>query len=230
MSAHFEAGQTDAGSLKLALGSTPMNYFKPADDGIDKYRELYWRFYFRRDPEWTGGGGNKLTRAMSFGSTTSWAQAMIAHVWSGKSPYEMHLVADPATGTDPVTGEVLTQGYNDFANLRWLGATRGPTLLFDRGYAGRWVCIEVHARLNDPGLANGLMEVWLNEQEEIYKGQMNWVGPFEDYGINAIFLENYWNAGSPVAQSATSTISSSAPNGSDACPAPREPSFSGPTQ
>ena len=29
---------------------------------------------------------------------------------------------------------------------------------------------------------------------------LNWVGSYAAYGINAVFIENYWNAGSPVVQ------------------------------
>ena len=29
---------------------------------------------------------------------------------------------------------------------------------------------------------------------------LNWVGSYSAYGINAVFFENYWNTGSPVAQ------------------------------
>lgn len=201
MRATFREGQVDAGSLKLAFGATPQPYMKPVDAGERHYREIYWRFYLRRDPHWVGGGGDKLTRATSFVSGESWAQAMIAHVWSGAAPWQEHLVADPASGIDPRTGRVLTHRYNDFRNITWLGAARGPTRVFDAERAGRWMCVEAHVRLNDPGVENGVFELWVDGRAEARASDLNWVGRYEEFGINAVFLENYWNAGSPARQS-----------------------------
>lgn len=199
MRARFAASQVDAGNLKLAFGKTPQTYFDPVDAGTAIYRDIYWRVYVKFAPGWTGGGGDKMSRATSFASSTSWAQAMIAHVWSGSSPDENYLVLDPASGTD-AAGILKTTTYNDFPNLRWLGAVRSATPIFDSSHVGPWYCFEVRARLNDPGLSNGVFELWIDGQLDAQKTGLNWVGSFSDYGINALFIENYWNGGSPQAQ------------------------------
>ncbi|HXE56632.1 MAG TPA: hypothetical protein VNK43_01410 [Gemmatimonadales bacterium] len=199
MRARFAPRQVSAGALHLAVGKTPQAYFRPADAGTANYRELYWRFYLRHQPGWVGGGGDKLTRAFSFASSTSWAQAMIAHVWSGGSTHRNYLVIDPASGTDP-PGKLLTTTYNDFARLRWLGRVVGVTPIFDAAHVGKWYCIETHVRLNDPGQANGVFELWIDGRQEARKTGMNWVGSFTGYGLNSVYLENYWNAGSPAVQ------------------------------
>jgi hypothetical protein len=123
---------------------------------------------------------------------------MIAHVWSGTAPGpdQDYLVLDPASGTDPA-GTVRTTKYNDFQQLHWLGLTRGTTPVFADSSAGRWQCIEMHVRLNDPGEANGVFEVWVNGSPDARKAALNWASTFRTYGINAIFVENYWNAGAP---------------------------------
>lgn len=199
MRARFAAGQVSAGALHLALGRTPQPYFRPVDAGTAVYRELYWRFYLRNQPGWIGGGGDKLTRATSFVSDSSWAQAMFAHLWSGGPTTRDYLVLDPASGTDP-QGTILTTTYNDFPNMRWLGAARGASPLFGASQVGPWRCVEVHVRLNDPGQVNGLFEFWIDGGLEASRTGLNWVGAFSTYGINAIFLENYWNAGAPQGQ------------------------------
>jgi len=192
--------QTSSGSLKLALGRTPQPYFRPVDGGTATYRELYWRLYVRYPADWQGGGADKLSRATSFVAADSWAQAMIAHVWSGgDSGSWNYLFVDPASGTDTV-GAIRTTTYNDFPNLRWLGAARGTAQLFAPGSLGRWHCVEAHARLNDGGAANGLFELWVDGQPDARREGLNWVGTYGTYGINAVFVENYWNAGSPVVQ------------------------------
>ena len=200
MKAHFQAGQVDAGSLKIAFGRTPQSRFKPVDAGTKDYREIYWRVYVRNEPKWTGGGGNKLTRATIFSSSTTWAQAMIAHVWTATSgPNWNYLSQDPASGTN-TSGQVVTTTYNDFPNLRWLGATKGQTALFTGSAIGEWHCVETHARLNDAGQSNAVMEVWVDGKLDSQKTGFNWIGGYNAYGLNAVFLENYWNGGSPQSQ------------------------------
>ena len=195
MRSHFNAGQVSAGSLKLAFGRTPTSYMRPVDAGTSNYREIYWRVFVRNEPNWTGGG-NKFTRAMIF-ANSNWAEAMIAHVWTGNTT--LHLTMDPASGTD-AAGTLKTTTYNDFANLRWLGARSGTTQLFDAAHVGQWHCVESHVRLNDAGASNGVFEFWVNGNLEATRNDLNWVGNYSAYGINSVFLENYWNSGSPKAQ------------------------------
>ena len=197
MRTRFAAGQVSAGSLKVAFGRTPAAYFRAVDTGARRHTDVYWRMYLRHEPGWTGGGGYKLSRATSLASA-SWAQAMIAHVWADP-PAENVLVLDPASGTDP-QGNVVTTKYNDFPNLRWLGAKRGTTRIFDSGRLGQWYCVEARVRLNDPGQANGSFQLWIDSQLEAEASDLNWVGGYTGFGINAVFLENYWNGGAPKAQ------------------------------
>lgn len=123
---------------------------------------------------------------------------MIAHHWSGGAGHHF-LVLDPASGTDEA-GNLRTTTYNDFANLRWLGVATGTTPLFDSAHVGQWYCIEAHVRLNDAGQANGVFEFWVNGNLEARRSNLNWLGSYGAYGINAVFLENYWNNGAPKAQ------------------------------
>ncbi|HEU4994843.1 MAG TPA: hypothetical protein VFT29_08485 [Gemmatimonadaceae bacterium] len=195
---HFAAGQQSAGSLKLAFGRTPSSYFKPADAGTKDYRELYWRVYLKNQTGWTGGGGDKFTRLTIFASS-NWAQAMIAHVWTDAAVDANYLLLDPASGTD-ASGTLKTTQYNDFANLRWLGAARGSTPIFDSNHVGQWYCVESHVKLNTAGQSDGVLEFWVNGQLEASRTGLNWVGNYNAYGLNAILLESYWNAGAPKAQ------------------------------
>jgi uncharacterized protein YjdB len=190
----------DAGSLKLAFGRTPSTYFKPVDAGTANYREVYWRVYVRNQPGWVGGGGDKLSRAVVF-ATSNWAEAAFAHVWSGVASEgdANQLLLDPASGTD-LAGTLKTTTYNDFTNMRWLGQTVGPLTLFDNAHVGQWYCVEAHAKLNDAGASNGVFELWINGTLQAQHTGLNWLGSFSDYGFNAVFFENYWNAGTPVAQ------------------------------
>ncbi len=197
MRARFRLGQVDAGALHLAIGKTPQAFFRSVTPSGGPYREIWWRVWLRLETGWTGGGGSKLSRATVFSSKDTWAQAAIAHVWSG-GPGHRHLVLDPARGTAP-DGRVITTRYNDFERLRWIGSARSRTPVFERAGTD-WHCIEAHARLNDPGRSNGLFELWIDGRPEARKDGLDWVGTYSAYGWNGVFLENYWNGGSPKAQ------------------------------
>ncbi len=197
MRARWETGQVGAGNLKLAFGRTPSSYMRPVDGGTEDYREVYWRLYVNNERSWVGGGADKLSRAMVL-ATPEWAQAMIAHVWSS-GPENEHLAVDPASGTDEL-GNLKTIKYNDFDNLRWLGLDRSDTPIFDTNHVGAWYCVEAHVRLNDPGSANGIFELWIDGSPEAQRTGLNWVGGYDAYGINAVFFENFWNAGAPAVQ------------------------------
>jgi hypothetical protein len=197
MRGRFAARQQEAGSLKLAFGRTPSRNFRPVDTGTKDYREIYWRVYVRTQPGWVGGNGNsKFSRALVF-TGSNWQEAAFGHVWTTGD--NLRLGLDPASGTD-VNGTVVTTTYNDFAHMRWLGAARGATPVFDAGHSGKWQCVEAHMRLNDAGKSNGLFELWVDGTLDATRTGLNWLGSYRAYGINAVFLENYWNNGSPVAQ------------------------------
>ena len=193
MRARFQPGEVSAGALHLAFGRVPDEYFdKRIRSGAD-FRDIYYRVYLRNQAGWTGSPA-KLSRATVLASS-NWSQAMIAHLWSSGN----FLLIDPASGVDG-SGNIVTTKYNDFDNLHWLGYQRGVTPLFAPQNADTWFCIEAHVRLNDPGQSNGVQEFWINGRLEARRTGLNFVGAYTDYGINAIFLENYWNAGSPKLQ------------------------------
>jgi hypothetical protein len=199
MRARFALGQVSAGALHLAFGKTPQAYFRPVDAGTAIYRDVYWRLFLKHQAGWIGGAGDKLTRAFSFASSTTWAQSMFAHLWGGGAPDQNYLILDPASGTDAL-GNLKTTTYNDFPNMRWLGATRGTTPLFDASHVGAWYCVEAHVQLNDAALSNGVFEFWIDGSLEARQTGLNWLGGFSAYGINAAYFENFWNTGSPQAQ------------------------------
>lgn len=201
MRARFSrAGQVEGGYLHLAMGRTPTPYFRSVDGGTARYREIFWRHFVKLEAGWTGAGGNKLSRAQTI-VNEDWAQAMMAHVWSGiiskGEPYRLGIA--PASGTDKA-GRVRTTSYNDFRNFRWLGVAWSRTPIFDGTHVGKWYCIEAHARVNDRGRANGVFELWIDDRPEARIDGLNWQGAYGDYGINTVFLENYWNDGAPKPQ------------------------------
>ena len=204
MKSTWISGSKDGGTLKLAFGLTPPGSGLTPPTGVDittKFREVYFRVYLKSQTGWnsgTNGNNSKLARATSF-VAADWSQSMIAHLWSNDTGNNNYLRSDPASC---VSGSaVKCVGYNDFANLTWLGGLDGTTAIFTSPNAGTWNCIEAHVRLNDPDLSNGIEEFWIDGRLEASSISLNFIGSYSAYGINAVLFENYINNGAPQAQS-----------------------------
>jgi hypothetical protein len=187
----FEKGQVAAGSLKVLFGKNPFHRGIRPDH---EFREVYWRVYVKHEAGWTGNPA-KLARATCLAGT-DWSQGLIAHVWGGAGDA---LCIDPATGiTD--SRKVSTK-YNDFDHLKWLGLRNSETPIFSPAESGRWVCVESHVKVNTPGRKDGVFELWVDGKREAARDDLDWHGTWNEYAIDAVFLENYWNGGSVKAQS-----------------------------
>lgn len=193
----YEQGKQGQGNRKVFFGDSPV--LCVARKG-EKFSDVYWRVYVKHQPGWasgqTGHGGpDKLSRATSIVSD-KWNQAMFAHVWSSGDA----LTLDNASGVKD--GAVVTTRYNDFANMKWVGGNKPASrmLLHSSAEAGWWVCVEARARLNTPGKADALSQLWIDGKLECERKDFDWRGTFDAFGINAVFLETYWNDRSPVTQ------------------------------
>lgn len=191
MACRYEKGKLGRGNRKVFFGDSPTGRVVRRGE---TFQDVYWRVYVRHQPGWAGGGEAKLSRITSIASP-NWTQAMIGHVWSSGET----LTLDPASGVRD--GRVATTRYNDFARLRWLG--NKPTARFpisSAGESGWWVCVEARVRLNTPGERDGLMQLWIDGRLESERTGLDWRGRYDEHGLNAVFLESYWNEGSPVDQ------------------------------
>lgn len=189
--ARWQQGQVDAGSLTYMFGRNPSG--SQSYTSTD-FREIYWRFYIKTSKGWMDNPG-KLSRATIIASK-NWAQAMIAHLWGEDDAF---LGIDPATGID-ADSNLVTTTYNDFSHLRWLGLRNGITPLYETSQSNTWHCIEAHVKLNTPGKSDGIFEFWIDGNLEASRKDLNWVGSWQDYGINTVMFGNYWNEGATKEQ------------------------------
>lgn len=215
LACYYAKGSQGEGNRKIFFGDSPSGGNKVVRKG-EHFDEIYWRIYVKHQPGWTGAGEAKLSRATCL-TTPNWQQAMIAHVWSG--PGET-LTLDPATG---VRGnQIVTTRYNDFAHLHWLGNKPASTFKFSSpAEAGWWVCVEAYAKLNTPGQKDGVNRLWIDGRLEAQRTGLDWRGTYTGHSINAVFLEAYWNQGSPVSQTRwlDNFVISTKPIGPVVCPA-----------
>jgi len=190
----WQSGEVEAGNLKLAFGRNPSTYMSKGIRDKEDFREVYYRMYVRSQDGWVGDP-YKLSRATVV-AKSDWSQAMIAHIWGDQAE---RLKVDPAKCVD-ASGKVTCVGYNDFGHLQWIGSKSGITKPFTGTNAGKWMCVEAHVRLNDPGQANGVHEFWIDDKLEARREGLDFVGSYKEYGLNGVFLENHWNSGSPKVQ------------------------------
>ena len=158
MRALWQQGEVGAGNIKLGFGRNPSGYLNNGIRQNEDFREIHYRMYLKMREGWQGDPG-KLSRAIVI-AANDWSEAMIAHLWGDD---QNHLLIDPVRCVD-TNNTVKCQGYNDFTHMDWLGAQKGITPVFDAAHANRWYCIEVHVRLNNPGLSNGVQEFWIDGQ------------------------------------------------------------------
>ncbi len=188
MRAQWEAGDSDAGDLKVTFGRNPLG---SSIANTQDFREIYWRMYLRTGPGWSGAP-YKLSRATAL-VDGNWSQSFIAHVWTDGADT---LAIDPASGVT-AAGQLATTAYNDFDNLRWLGVRQGATPVFASSRADQWQCIEAHVKLDRSGASDGEFDLWIDGNLDAQISGLNWLGAYADYGINAVFVENHWNDGAP---------------------------------
>ena len=185
---HWQKDEDAAGAFQLNFGRNPLgSNIAPTED----FREIFWRMYVKL-PTGFQGFPDKLTRLTSF-ANTNWAQAMVAHLWANEYD-KQYLMLEPVSGIK--NNQLATTKWNDFANFTWLGGVTSETS-FPKG---RWVCVEGHVRLNDAGQTNGLFEMYLDDQLNLTKSNIDWVGSWSEYSLNSILFSNYWNGGSPADQ------------------------------
>ena len=191
MECFYAKGSRGIGNRKLVFGDCPFG--KPVRKD-EKFEDVCWRIYVKHQRGWQGGGPAKMSRATGFVSSR-WNQAFISHVWSSGLP----LTLDPVSGVR--NGQVVTTKYNDFDNFKWLGnSPKGKFPIHATEESGRWVCVESRLKLNTPGKKDGYAALWIDGRLDTERNSMDFRGTYTDHTINAIFLEAYWNQGSPVDQ------------------------------
>ncbi|MCH8217715.1 MAG: hypothetical protein IH892_13200 [Planctomycetes bacterium] len=209
----YEKGKRGIGSRKVFFGDSPTYGDKVVRRG-EQFDEVYWRVYVKHQQGWRGAPA-KMSRATSL-TSSRWSQAMIAHVWSS---HKGSLTLDPVCG---VQGDrVVTRKYNDFERMKWLGNM--PVSAFpihDTEESGYWVLVECRAKLNTPGEHDGINQLWIDGRLECERRNLDFRGSYTEHGINAVFLEAYWNQGSPVTQSRwyDNFVISTEPIGPVVCP------------
>ena len=189
------------GNRKIALGDWPVDREDcPTFLSGEQIRELYVRLYVKHAGDWKAGIPLKLFRMTVMGETKSgggdaggyWRQAATVRVRNEGCCYAL----DPATGI--LGGELVTRHHNDIQRLsraRALPPGRDRSCMIGEGeYCGppewnRWVCVEAHVRLNQPGVNDGLAELFVDGNLCCELNGINLVDTWTERGINLVSIE-----------------------------------------
>ena len=211
MRASWTQGQVSAGSFSIGLGQLPTFYLgDPGGENwqhvvspTSKFREIYFRQYLRIGIGWSGIA-RKYSRIRVLSDPqpgdTPHPTAFQGHFWQQINTNNGGTIGamywNNSNGVDE-NGTVIDTGNNSNTSV-WIAQTRGSTAVFQDYPAGSdWLCIEAHIKLNDPGVANGIEEFWIDGQLEARRTNQNHVGIYTAYGLNQVAFDNYWNGGSP---------------------------------
>jgi hypothetical protein len=212
MEATYAEGVEGAGWLSVAFGRNPIVFGAAPHyaEGSD-FQEIYWRLRVRTEPGWPDIGPRHLSRAAAF-AAEDWLQAMSARLRSEGDGTV--LVADP---TSCVAGDTVACSAYEDASERSLGALAGAFPLFSSKESGEWHCVEAHVVLNTPGLADGVLEFWIDDELQNTRSDLDWRGSWTGFGLNLVTIENRWTGGAPkeLRRRVDDLVISTAPIGCD---------------
>ena len=105
----------------------------------------------------------------------------------------------PAPTTDE-SGKIRGTEYNDFTNFPLARHSLEPDVDLLAHARGKVVLHRGAREAEQSGPMQRRLRAWINNGLEAHLDGLNWQGSYSEYGINTVFLENYWNTGSPQPQ------------------------------
>jgi hypothetical protein len=211
-------GQVIAGAFSIGLGDLPAEYDDPTNRGgyigpyegwdniinpTQTYTELYTRQYLRFGAGWSGI--NRKFHRLRILSDYKPGDTVHPTAYQGQFWQQINANQGGTIGAlyfnstnGVVAGEVVDTGKNSGA-AKWDTQVRGSEVIWQDYPAGSdWICVEAHVKLNtDDGSADGIEEFWVGGVLDARNTNQNMRGTYNQYGINQIVFDNYWNDGSP---------------------------------
>jgi len=172
-------GEVGQSSVSVAFGRNPAvtDPDPPQPWPNEDFDEVFARVRLKMDEDWPDTGPGAFLVMAAYGSSDRGEASRL--LLEALAP---QFVATPSTCVAP-DGTLACSRDNDPAQTP-LTALEGRTPLFSTAYADAWHCVEVHMKLNAPGGADGLVEVWVDDVLEVSQAGLDWRGPWQDYGIN----------------------------------------------
>lgn len=155
----------------------------------ETFEEVWVRFMFRTQENWPVAGVGDFFDLDSRVAEPAWGRAFMARVSSPSYATEFH--AGVFSCLFP--GSFPCNEHNEWNHLQPRGSDAGDAPIFAAANSESWHCVVVHARVNTPGEADGVLETLLDDEPDAGLYDLDYRGDYGQYGFNAITLPTYFN-------------------------------------
>ena len=192
-----DPGDEWSGLFSIRVGRGPDALIVHTPEAV--YDELWLRVMVQTQDGWNVNGHGDVAEMLAVQSPDG-AHVAAAHLWGnwiGMANLVLQTTAyscvDPANPTG-----VLCNGTNmDYDTRVWLADGFGDVEVFSEPESGQWHCLELHARLNDMGMSNGIVESWVDGDVEAEIPNLDLRGEVE-VGFNLLRFSTYFPASGPA--------------------------------
>jgi len=173
---YYTTSQVSAGWITRYFGDNP--HLNPPGP---KYDEIYVRWYHKFEDGFIGLPPKRARLSLQYPG--AWWGYMTVHQWIN------------------TTSGLFGADTHVYVGDRWLPWAASTLDYSEPANIGRWICIEIRVKLNTPGQSDGEIEYWADGKQILLQAGVNMRDDYDDYGLNLMQWDCYWNAGSPTEQS-----------------------------
>lgn len=181
---HF-AQQSWVGEVLFRFGQGPAANNVASPNA--RFEELWVRARFRADEGWPVQGPGDLLSLDGVLADGGWGATFKARLSAGQF--------EPAIRNSAFTcvygNDIPCDGNNDWDFLSYLGGEPGDVAVFEESVVSDWHCAVIHARLNTPGNANGLLEVSVDGQSDAATGGLDFRGSQSSLAFNVLSIPTF---------------------------------------
>ena len=153
------------------------------------FEEVWVRFMFRTQEDWPVEGVGDFFDLDSRVADPAWGRAFMARVSSPTWATNLHAGVFSCLFPDFFPCDM----ENEWTYLQPRGSDQGEAEVFEDDNAESWHCMVVHARVNTPGLADGVLETLVDNDQDAGLYNLDYRGGYDEYGFNAITLPTYFD-------------------------------------
>ncbi len=170
--------------------------YRFGDQGLSDPDELYYRYFIRLPEGFKNYGTGKIPGPAGLYGSSGRNQIKPTDSnpgWSARMQF--------SPSTLPAANNTTAIGF--YVYHRDQARSAGDSFVWDEATAllthGTWHCVEGHVSMNTPGVRDGLLEGWVDEQLAFYKDDFRFLGSKDGaLGVQSFWLDTYFGGGDPA--------------------------------
>jgi len=165
-------------------------HYRFGDQGLSDPDELYYRYFIRLPTSFKNYGKGKIPGPA--GLYTSSGRNGLRPTdsnpgWSARMQF--------SPSTTPVRSNTTALGF--YVYHRDQAGSTGDSFVWDASAGllthGTWHCVEGHVSMNSPGVKNGILEGWVDDQLAFYKDDFRFLGSADAVlGVKSFWFDTYY--------------------------------------